>query len=124
MRRLIIAALLAAAPAVAAPDVDRLLSGMPDGKPAHCIRQRDLQGQTIVNQSTIVFERGGGRYYRNDVGPACAALRPDRAIITREIAIGICEGDPFEVFDTESRVSFGTCTFGPFVPFKRAPLSR
>lgn len=119
MRRLILAVLLAAAPAAAAPDLDRLLSGTPDGKPAYCISQRNLRGQTIINQSMIVFERGGGRYYRNDVGPNCAALRPDRAIVTREIAIGICEGDPFQVVDTISRVGYGSCTFGPFVPYKR-----
>lgn len=123
MRRLIptlpiLAALFAAIPVAAAPDIDRLLSGVPDGKPAHCIRQRDLRGQTIVNQSTIVFERGRGRYYRTDVGQ-CAALRPERAIVTREIAVGICEGDPFQVFDTESRIGYGTCTFGPFVPYQR-----
>lgn len=124
MRRLIpllpLAAVLVAAPVAAAPDVDRLLSGTPDGRPEHCIRQRDLRGQTIVNQSTIVFERGNGRYYRSDVG-ACAALRPDRAIVTREIAIGICEGDPFEVFDNVSRIGYGSCTFGPFVPYRRPP---
>ncbi len=119
MRRVIFALLLAAAPATAAPDVDRLLSGVPDGRPEHCIQQRFIRGQTIVNQSTIVFERGYGRYYRSDVGPNCAALRPDRTIITREIAVGICDGDPFQVIDTESRTGYGTCTFGPFVPYKR-----
>ena len=121
----ILAALLAVAPAAATPprasDVDRLLSGVPDGRPAHCIRPQDIRGQTIVDQSTIVFERGHGRYYRNDVGPGCGALRPDRAIVARDVAIGFCEGDPFQVFDTESRVGYGSCTFGPFVPYRRAP---
>jgi hypothetical protein len=124
MRRLILALTLTAAlaaPAAAAPDVERLLSGTPDGKPQSCIRQRDLRGQTIVDRSTIVFERGGGRYYRNDVGPGCAALRPDRALITHEAAIGICENEIFEVFDPLSRINYGACTFGPFVPYRRAP---
>ena len=126
MRSLILVSLAAAilggtAPATAAPDLDRLLSGTVTGSAAHCIRQRDLRGQTIVGQSTIVFERGGGRYYRSDVGPGCAALRPDRAIVTREVAIGICDGDPFEVFDPISRVGYGSCTFGPFVPYQRPP---
>ncbi len=120
MRHLILVLLAAAAPVSAAPDVDRLLSGTVTGPAAHCIRQRELRGQTIVNQSTIVFERGGGRYYRSDVGE-CAALRPDRAIVTREIAVGICEGDPFQVFDPISRVGYGSCTFGPFVPYQRPP---
>lgn len=119
MRRLIVALLVIAAPATAAPDLARLLSGSVTGPAQHCIRQRDLRGQTIVNQSTIVFERGAGRYYRNDVGPACAALRPDRALITREVAIGICEGELFEVFDPISRANYGSCAFGPFVPYQR-----
>ncbi len=51
----------------------------------------------------------------------CAALRPDRAIIAHDHSIGFCEGDVFEVFDTASRVSFGACTFGPFVPYQRPP---
>ncbi len=124
MRHPFLLAVLAAAlaaPAMAAPDIARLLSGTPDGRPQSCIRQRDLRGQTIVDRSTIVFERGGGRYYRNDVGPGCAALRPDRALITREVAIGICENDIFEVFDPQSRINYGSCTFGPFVPYRRAP---
>ena len=122
MFALLVAASCAVAPVAAAPDLARLLSGTPDGRPQSCIRQRDLRGQTIVGQSTIVFERGGGRYYRNDVGPGCVALRPDRAIITRELAIGICEHDLFEVFDNESRINFGACTFEPFVPYQRAPV--
>ncbi len=100
-------------------ETDRLLAGTVTGPAKHCIRQRELRGQTIVGQSTIVFERGSGRYYRSDVGAGCAALRPDRAIVTREIAIGICEGDPFEVFDPISRVGYGSCTFGPFIPYQR-----
>ena len=119
--RLMIAALIAAAPATAAPDVDRLLSGTPDGHPAHCVRPQDIRGQTIVNQSTIVFERGRGRYWRSDVGPNCAALRPDRAIVARDLAIGFCDGDLFDVFDPISRVGYGSCTFGPFVPYQRSP---
>ncbi len=123
MRPLLLAlAVIAAAPAAAAPpgerETARLLSGEATGPAEHCIRQRELRGQTIVNQSTIVFERGGGRYYRSDVGQ-CAALRPDRAIVTREIAVGICEGDPFQVFDPISRIGYGSCTFGPFVPYQR-----
>ena len=128
MRRLIVAALLAApaavvgaAPATATPDVDRLLSGTVTGPATHCIRPRQIRGQTIVDQSTIVFERGGGAYWRSDVGPACPALRPDRAIVTREVAIGLCEGDIFQVFDPVSRVAYGSCTFGPFVPYQRPP---
>jgi len=119
MRRLILACLVAAAPAAAAPDLDRLLSGAPAGKPTHCVRPQDIRGQTIADRSTIVFERGYGRYYRNDVGPACAALRPDRAIVARDVAIGFCEGDLFDVFDPISRVGYGACTFGPFVPYQR-----
>ena len=119
MRRLILACLVAA-PAAAAPDVDRLLSGTPAGRPAHCIRPQDIRGQTIVDQSTIVFERGRGRYWRSDVSPNCAALRRDRAIVARDVAIGFCAGELFDVFDPISRVGYGSCTFGPFAPYQRA----
>ena len=116
MRRLILACLVAAAPAAAAPDVDRLLSGTPAGRPAHCIRPQDIRGQTIVDQSTIVFERGGGRYWRSDVGPNCAALRPDRAIVARDVAIGFCAGELFDVFDPISRVGYGQLHLRPVRP--------
>jgi len=123
MRHLLLALAVLAVPAAANPpdarDTARLLSGSVTGPAQHCIRQRILHGQTIVDQSTIVFERGSGRYYRNDVAPGCAALRRNRALLTREIAIGICEGDTFEVFDPISRVNYGSCIFGPFVPYQR-----
>ena len=119
MHRLILSMLIVAAPATAAPDIARLLSGSVSGKPAHCIRRQEIHGQTIVDRSTIIFERGGGRYYRNDVGPNCAALRPDRALITRDLAFGFCEGDLFEVFEPLSRINYGACTFGAFVPYQR-----
>lgn len=114
-------AVLTAIPANAAIDTARMLGGHATGPAIHCIRQRDIAGQTLVNKNVIVFEMRGHRYFRNDIAPACAALDPDRAIITHEVAIGICEGEIFSVFDPLSRINYGACTFGPFTPYELPP---
>lgn len=126
MRRLILplALLAAAVPAAAKVDTDRFLAGRATGPATHCIRQRDIVGQTLVNQSVIVFEMRGHKYVRNDIAPACAALRPDRSIVTREVAVGICEGEIFSVFDPLSRIGYGACSFGPFTPYELPPSGK
>lgn len=121
MRRLILTLLLAAAPANAAIDTERMLSGRATGPAVNCIRPRNIVGQTLVNQSVIVFEMRGHKYYRNDIAPACASLRSDRAIVTREVVIGICRGEIFQVFDPLARIDYGACTFGPFTPYELPP---
>lgn len=122
MRRFLpLLAVLVAIPANAAVDTARMLGGHATGPAIHCLRQRDIEGQTLVNQSVIVFEMRGHKYYRNDIAPACAALRPDRAIVTHEVAIGICEGEIFDVFDPLSGIGYGSCAFGPFTPYELPP---
>ena len=114
-------AVLAAVPATAGVDTDRMLAGHATGPAINCLRSREIVGQTLVNQSVIVFEMRGHRYYRNDIAPACGALNPDRSIVTREYTSGICKGDIFQVFDPTSRIGYGACTFGPFTPYELPP---
>lgn len=117
----VLAAGTAAVPASAAADTARMLSGHATGPAVDCIRSRDIVGQTLVNQSVIVFETRGHKYYRNDIAPACGALNPDRSIVTHEFTSGICKGDIFQVFDPMSRIGYGACTFGPFTPYELPP---
>lgn len=112
---------LTAVPATARIDTERMLGGHATGPAIHCLRSREIVGQTIVNASVIVFETRGHKFYRNDIAPACAALNPERAIVTHEVAIGICTNEIFEVFDPISRIGYGSCTFGPFTPYELPP---
>ncbi len=121
MRWLILPLLLAAVPATARVDTERMLAGHATGPAVSCIRPRDIVGQTLVNQSVIVFEMRGHKFYRNDIAPACAALKPDRSIVTHEVAIGICQNEIFDVFDPTSRIGYGSCSFGPFTPYELPP---
>ena len=118
---LAVAVFAAAVPATARIDTERMLSGRATGPAVHCIRQRDIVGQTLVNQSVIVFEMRGHRYYRNDITPACAALNPERSIVTHDVVGGICANEIFEVFDPMSRIGYGSCAFGPFTPYELPP---
>lgn len=121
MRRVLMFVMVAVAVPAMARENPRLLSGEIDGKPSNCINQRTIIGQTIVDDHTIIFERGGGKYYRSTIDPSCPMLRPDRSLITKQIAVGICSGEIFEVFDPVSRINYGACTWGPFVPYQRPP---
>lgn len=119
---LAVAATMPAAAALASPEGDRLLAATVTGPPIRCIHPRNIRGaQTIVNSSVITFGTGRRTGYRNDIVPACAALRPDRAIITRQYTSDICEGDIFQVVDTLSRVNWGGCAFGKFTPYELPP---
>ncbi len=117
----VLAAGTAAVPATAASNTERMLSGRATGPAINCLRSREIVGQTLVNQSVIVFETRGHKYYRNDIAPACGALNPDRSIVTHEYTSGMCKGDIFEVFDPTSRIGYGACTFGPFTPYELPP---
>lgn len=115
----LIAVLLAAAPALATPETDRLIAGHATGPGIRCLRLRSISGQTIIPPSTIIFNVGA-HTYRSDVGPACPLDR-DRAIVTRSIGSEQCEGDIFRVVDAVTRIDWGSCTFGKFVPWEAAP---
>ena len=123
MRRFLpLLAILAAVPASARIDTARMLGGHATGPAIHCLNPRDIQGQTLVNESVIVFETRGRKYYRNDIVPSCPAIKPDRAIVTRSFgSSNICEGDIFDVFDPVSRIGFGGCSFGAFTPYELPP---
>lgn len=111
--------LVAGAPAVAGPEHDRLLAGHATGPGVRCLRLRSITGQTIIPPNTIIFNVGS-RIYRSDVGPACPLDR-NRAIVTRSVGSEQCEGDLFRVVDTLSRIDWGSCTFGRFVPWEAGP---
>ena len=115
----IIAAIVAAAPALAGPETDRLLAGHATGPGISCLRLRSVTGQTISPPGTIFF-KVGARTYRSDVGPACP-LERNRAIVTRSIGSDQCAGDIFQVVDPLTRINWGSCTFGKFVPWEAAP---
>ncbi len=120
----LLAVLAAAVPATARVDTDRMLSGVATGPAIRCLHPRDIVGQTVVNKSVIVFEVRGHKYFRNDIAPACAALDPERAIVTRSFGSGLCANDIFDVVDTMSRIGYGSCAFGPFTPYELPPAHK
>lgn len=113
------ALLLASAPALAGSENDRILAGHATGPEVSCLRLRDITGQTIIPPSTILFNVRA-RTYKTDVGPACP-LQRNRAIVNRTIGSQQCAGDIFRIVDLVSRVDWGSCTFGKFVPWEAAP---
>lgn len=87
------------------------------GEPRTCISSR---GANTVQAGTeaLMFRQNANRWYRNDLRSSCPALRHDRVLVFRNRAGGsqYCEMDMFDVVDSMTRSSFGTCTLGSFTP--------
>ena len=83
-----------------------------------CLNLRQVGDQRIVDASTVLFKEGG-RWYRNDIVPACSGLRPNRAFSTTTPGGSLCTGDLITVFDAPSRFSYGSCALGKFTEIER-----
>ena len=115
MRHLLIAALAVATavPALAA-------RAPADDKPRDCLNQRFITDQRIVDDHTIYY-RVGSRWYHNDLGARCGILRRDAATSTRTPSTQLCRGDIITSFDPVSRIEYGSCGLGDFVPSAPPP---
>lgn len=95
-----------------------MLEGKTAGEPQSCVQTRDLHGSLVADEGTILFPINTRLVYRSEIEPDCPFLTDDRAIITRTNVTQLCEGDQFEVVDTQFDIQYGNCSFGAFVPFR------
>lgn len=102
--------------------LDQLLAGKTPGRTNSCVSRIDSQRQTVIDERTILFRpaAGNSRVFRSDLSPACPRLDRNSTIIRRSTSSSICAGEIFEVRDSGTQFSYGSCTFGPFTEY-RAP---
>jgi hypothetical protein len=84
-----------------------------------CVMQRDLRGNTPIDERTILFNGPGSLVYVNELRTPCAGLRPWHALRIRTTGTNLCEGELVVAFDPTSGVEYGGCSLGRFTPYRR-----
>lgn len=127
MKALVPVLLLASAATAATPGdrgerdaagLDHDLTGLTAGKPQDCIRHLEARSSRIYG-STVLFKVSSGLVYRNDTRGGCMNSGMQTAISTDSVSPRLCAGDAAKTFDPQAGVLTGTCTLGPFVPYRK-----
>jgi hypothetical protein len=129
MRRPLLLLLLTAAsiaPATArTPDTpDAVLAGRTPGKPESCISQRLIDSSHLYPDGRILYRMRGGPDYLNTAGPGCATTILNPVMITATPTNQLCQGDIMRVADSASRITYGSCGLGEFVPYPRVKKAK
>ncbi|MCG2842169.1 DUF6491 family protein [Sandaracinobacter sp. RS1-74] len=87
------------------------------GEPRNCIPSNGVS-TVKAGSDALMFRESANRWYRNDLRSSCPGLRDDRVLVFRNQTSGsqYCEMDSFDLVDTMTRTSFGSCTLGKFTP--------
>ena len=106
MRRLALAALIAALPcqAFAAP------RGAQD-----CVPINQIRSTEVIDDQTIDFHMSGGAVLRNRLAQPCSGLGFERRFSYRTSLSRLCSLDIINVLDSSGRPG-GSCGLGRFVP--------
>lgn len=99
-------------------ELDKRLAGLVAGRPEQCINQSRYRDSTRIGD-TILYSTSRNDVYRTDTNGGCFGLRRGDAIITRNYTGQLCRGDILQTVDLVSRVPSGSCTFGPFIHYRK-----
>ena len=94
------------------------LAGLVPGNPTACINPRGLNTTTYGDK---ILYRQGRRAYLATTNGGCFGLSRDDIIVTRTPSGQLCRGDIITTVDRNSRFPSGSCSFGDFTPYTRAP---
>lgn len=98
--------------------LSEMLAGKVAGETRSCIRQLDAREQRVIDARTIIYRTGRNRLYRTEIED-CPRLSNHSTLIRRTISTNICSGEIFEVRDSGTGMSYGSCTFGEFTEYRR-----
>ncbi len=132
MRTLLIISCLALAASAAASDrpltrdqiaVEKRLAGRVAGKPRSCLNRHEAQNMS-VHDGMLLYRVNARLTYRNDLN-GCRQLREHDLIVTRLYGSSqLCRGDIAEIVNRTGYFPKGSCAFGEFVPYAKAPDAR
>jgi len=97
----------------------QLLAGKVAGRTQSCISRIDADRQTVIDGGTIIFNGNRSRLYRTDIAN-CPRLDDRTTMIRRSTSSSICSGEIFEVRDSGTGFSHGSCSYGDFVEYRDA----
>jgi hypothetical protein len=87
------------------------------GEPVNCIPLRPTTQSSIIGNRMVLY-RNGPVVYANDFDGVCPTLRSDATLVVDTVTSQLCSGDIAQIRDPHSGVSFGSCVFGEFVPYR------
>jgi hypothetical protein len=104
----------------AAEQLASALAGRVPGRPLSCIPTYRADNMQVINDWTILFRDGGTVYVQNPRG-GCPGLERGSTVLVSRIHGGtqLCSGDIQQLVDSSTRVTRGSCVFGPFLPYTR-----
>ncbi len=102
----------------------QLLSGKVAQAPVSCLPSYNANDMVIIDENTVAFKVGTGRVYVAHMQGPCNGLTPNGpyALLTHQYGgSGLCRGDIAQVIDPLNHMTVGSCSFGEFTPYLRAP---
>ncbi|MGQ5702411.1 DUF6491 family protein [Sandaracinobacteroides sp. A072] len=100
-----------------ASDAAALVKALPaTGEARRCLTTRQITQMRPVDDQTILFRTGANRRFRNDLKAGCPGLAADRTLRFRTSIGQHCEMDIFDIIDTSTGMTFGSCSLGAFTP--------
>lgn len=103
-------------------DLDKALRGLTPQKPTQCIGQYQTR-QVTAYGPTIVYTISPRLKYVSETQGGCETIgqrgRND-ILVTRTTTGQLCAGDIAQTVDRVSGFFTGSCSFGPFVPYRPA----
>lgn len=97
----------------------QLLAGKVAGRTQSCISRLDAERQTVIDGRTIIYYGNRSRLYRAEIAN-CPALDNRSTLIRQSTQTNICSGEIFEVRNSGTGFSYGSCTYGEFTEYRDA----
>ena len=99
--------------------LDQRLRGLTQaGRQSSCVPAFQAREQRIIDERTILFFTGRAPVYRAEIRN-CPQLDRNSTIIRRSTLPSICENEIFEVRDSGTQFSRGSCTFDEITRYDR-----
>ncbi len=122
MRSLAIASLVLAT--VAGTAVARVRNTPPEatpiGKALDCVPLRNIRSTRVYGDSTIDFDMGGGKIYRNTLPNSCPRLGFEERFLYKTSLSQLCSVDIITVLSSPDLSQGPSCGLGKFQPIKLA----
>ena len=120
MHKLIIAALIVTASAATARDRSTPPEATPVGDAVDCVQLRNIRSTRVYGDSTIDFDLGGGRVYRNTLPNSCPSLGFEERFLYKTSLSQLCSVDIITVLQSPGLSQGASCGLGKFQPIKLA----
>ncbi len=120
MHKFIIVALIMTATAATARDRSTPPEATPVGDAVDCVQLRNIRSTRVYGDSTIDFDLGGGRVYRNTLPNSCPSLGFEERFLYKTSLSQLCSVDIITVLQSPGLSQGASCGLGKFQPIKLA----